>query len=128
VEAFISFICDRIARLIKINQCINYGPLKIMCIPPILTWCFFMAYSCHVKCNLAKDLGHSAMTLKIVGLKIGCPKTWMRTCRCWPYHMTLVPFNVKRRAIWKMSPNLGKTHYRALSSGSGHTTPSPIST
>jgi hypothetical protein len=87
-----------------------------------------MAYSCHVKCNLAKDLGHSAMTLKIVGLKIGCPKTWMGTCRCWPYHMTLVPFNVKRRAIWKMSPNLGKTHYRALSSGSGHTTPSPIST
>jgi hypothetical protein len=104
----------------KVDPCINYGPLKIMCVQPILMWFFFMAYTGQVKRKLGKVLGHNSMTPEIVGLKIGCPKTWARTCASWPYHMMLVPHNLKRRGALMMSQKLGKTYYKPSCSGFCH--------
>jgi len=111
---------NRIARRMKVDPCINYGPLKIMCVQPILIWCFFMAYTGQVKRKLGKVLGHNSMTPKIVGLKIGCPKTWTRTCASCPYHVMLVPHNLKRRRALMMSQKLGKTYYKPSCSGFCH--------
>jgi hypothetical protein len=79
-----------------------------------------MAYTGQVKRKLGKVLGHNSMTPKIVGLKIGCPKTWTRTCASCPYHMMLVPHNLKRRGALMMSQKLGKTYYKPSCSGFCH--------
>jgi len=61
--------------VVRVSQCINFGPLKMMYLLLNLMWSSFMVYKGRMKWKLGRELGQAGPTLKNVGLKIGCEMT-----------------------------------------------------
>jgi hypothetical protein len=67
---------------LRVNLCINFGPLKMMYLLLNLMSSSFMVYKGPMNWKLGRELGQAAPTLKIVGLKIGCHMIWVETYEC----------------------------------------------